>query len=459
MSTIEQRPVVNYGPQSGPQWEFLQTEADICLYGGQAGGGKSYGLLLDQLRWIEHKGYTGIIFRRTSPELDGSGSIWEEAGGIFPHYGANMRSGNVKSARFPSGALVEFRHLQYEKDKLAHQGKQYAVIGFDEVTHFTESQFWYLVSRNRSVSGIKPYVRGTCNPDADSWVRQFIEWWIDPDTGLAIPERSGVLRWMVRDVESDAIVWGDTRSELANLPGAKPISVTFIPSSVYDNPALLLNDPDYIDKLNALPMNDRKRLFGANWNIGDRTHKEWPAHYFFDHIWTREIPPAFEHRVIAVDWSRGKTGGDYSVCCFVGYRGAKYWVDSQVRRRPAEKLCDDVIDIWLRRGADLVYIEGNGAQELLVNLIKARCKERNVMIPPVVARDSTTKKEDRIRRLGPHFENQVVEFLDTEDNRLLIQQASDFPLADFDDGVDCLEMAIRSLNEVGRVKHKQEQMA
>nr|WP_234841454.1 terminase family protein [Sinorhizobium meliloti] len=66
------------------------------------------------------------------------------------------------------------------------------------MTHFSAKQFWYMVSRNRSMSGVRPYTRATCNPDADSWVAELIRWWIDQDTGLPIPERAGVLRWFVR---------------------------------------------------------------------------------------------------------------------------------------------------------------------------------------------------------------------------------------------------------------------
>ena len=91
------------------------------------------------------------------------------------------------------------------------QGAEIALLGFDELTHFTAYQFFYLLSRNRSTSGVKPYVRATCNADADSWVAKFIEWWID-DEGYAIPSRSGVIRYFVR-IE-DTIEWGDTREEL-----------------------------------------------------------------------------------------------------------------------------------------------------------------------------------------------------------------------------------------------------
>jgi hypothetical protein len=71
------------------------------------------------------------------------------------------------------------------------QGAQIPLICFDELTHFRAHQFFYMVSRNRSTCGVRPYIRATCNPDADSWVANFLAWWIDPETGFPIPERAG----------------------------------------------------------------------------------------------------------------------------------------------------------------------------------------------------------------------------------------------------------------------------
>ncbi len=148
---------------------------------------------------------------------------------------------------FKSGAKITFSHLQYEKDAYSYQGSQIPLICFDELTHFTENQFFYLLSRNRSMCGIKPYIRATCNPDADSWVKQFIQWWIEEDTGLPIRERDGVVRYFFRD--SGEIIWGDTREELMetyNMNNYEIKSATFIHASVYDNKILLETNPEYL---------------------------------------------------------------------------------------------------------------------------------------------------------------------------------------------------------------------
>ena len=95
----------------------------------------------------------------------------------------------------------------------------------------------------------KPYIRATCNPDADSWVAEFIAWWIDQETGLPIPERAGVVRYFIRI--NDALIWGNSLEELREKYGADvlPKSVTFIPAKLTDNPALMAADPGYLANL------------------------------------------------------------------------------------------------------------------------------------------------------------------------------------------------------------------
>ena len=242
---------------------------------------------------------------------------------LLPLIGAVPKKTPKPSFVFPSGAKVAFDHLERYADCLSYQGSQITFIGFDELTHFDEDVFWYMLSRNRSDSGIPGYLRATTNPDPDSWVRTFIDWWIGPD-GLAIPERSGKIRWFIRI--SGEVVWGDSRMELLQhqfegeiksvnkdyfttdemfVPDEKdskiqivikpgedgvlyvtrqtkqffqwsngeyrelmpPKSVTFICSTLQDNAILMKNDPSYLANLKALPLVEQERLLGGNWNI------------------------------------------------------------------------------------------------------------------------------------------------------------------------------------------------
>src|SRR5690606_2742766 len=162
-------------PQPGPQTAFLSTSADIAIYGGAAGGGKSWALLLEPLRHIHNPKFGGVIFRRESKQVTNEGGLWDESEKIYPLVGAKPRVGDLQWV-FPSGCCLTFAHLQHETDKLSWQGSQIAFIGFDELTHFTRTQFFYMLSRNRSLCGVAPYIRATTNPDADSWVAEFIAW-------------------------------------------------------------------------------------------------------------------------------------------------------------------------------------------------------------------------------------------------------------------------------------------
>jgi terminase large subunit-like protein len=190
--------------------------------------------------------------------------------------------------RWPRARKIKFSHLQFETTVYDWQGAQIALICFDELTHFTAHQFFYMVSRNRSTCGVRPYIRATCNPDADSWVANFLAWWIDPENGFPIPERAGILRYFIR--VSEKIVWADRPDDLTQYlprledlpPGVdppSPISVTFIPATVFDNPALTRVNPEYYAWLLSLPLLERERLLAGNWKIrptaGLYFKKEW----------------------------------------------------------------------------------------------------------------------------------------------------------------------------------------
>lgn len=252
-------------PQPGPQTKFVECDADVVFYGGAAGGGKSYALLLDILYDYANPKFGAVIFRRTTKQILNEGGLWDTAGDLYGALGAKMLQSPSLSATFATGARVTFAHMEHEKNRFDWQGSQIPMIGFDELTHFTWKQFSYMLSRNRSVCGARNRIRGTCNPDPDSWVREFIDWYIGDD-GYVIDERSGVIRWFV--VEQGSIIWGESRDALlADNPDRKPKSFTFIKSSLHDNQILMQQDPNYESNLEALDRVERERLAKGNWNI------------------------------------------------------------------------------------------------------------------------------------------------------------------------------------------------
>lgn len=294
--------------QSGPQSELLSCDADIAFFGGGAGGSKTFSLILDCARHINTSDAGAIFFRRTYPQIKAQGSLWDAANAVYRRIGGIAREGANLDITFPSGFVASFRSMQHENNKYDYQGSEIPVIYFDEVTQFSRSMFIYMLSRNRSTSGIKPYVRATCNPDKSSWVRQFISWWLDDATGLAIPERSGVIRWLV--VHDDIDYWFDTEEKaLAQFSLSQPISVTFIPSKLTDNKILMTKDPGYLSKLMALDKVERERLLGCNWNIMPAAGMYFKRHYFTE----IDVCPRLKKIVrcwdrAATDWKEGDKG-------------------------------------------------------------------------------------------------------------------------------------------------------
>ena len=228
---------VIFSPNEGPQTEFLAAGETDVLYGGAAGGGKSYAMLVDPLRYAHRAAHRALIIRRSMPELreliDKSRELYPKA---FP--GCKYREVE-KLWNFPSGAKIEFGFLERDADVYRYQGQAYSWIGFDEITHLpTEFPWNYLASRLRTTdSEITPYMRCTANPGGVGahWVKKR---YIDPNE----PNES--------------------------FKGADGLSRKFIPARLEDNP-FLAEDGRYEQMLKALPPTQRKQLLEGNWDVNE----------------------------------------------------------------------------------------------------------------------------------------------------------------------------------------------
>ena len=260
---------------------FMSRPEYEALYGGAAGGGKSDALVIEALRQVNIPHYKALILRKTFPQLS---ELIEKSLRYYPRAYPGARYNDSKHTwTFPSGAKVIFGSMQHSKDKLQYQGQAYDFVAFDELTHFTYEEYSYLFSRNRpNGPGTRVYIRSTANPGGigHGWVKDRFITAAKPMT--PIPQ---VVSWTepngdVKQVESKRI---------------------FVPSSVFDNPALLENDPLYISRLASMPEAERQALLYGDWNSYSgqvfREFKDDPDHYI-DRKWTHVIQP-FE---VPEDW-------------------------------------------------------------------------------------------------------------------------------------------------------------
>lgn len=259
--------------------EFGACGASIAFYGGSAGSGKSRAAVMEPLHHLDNKYFKTVIFRRTTTQIRNPGGLWDESRQVYSLVNGEPHESYL-SWKFPSGATVKFAGLEHDNSVLDFQGSQIPLIIFDELTMFTEYQFWFMLSRNRSESGVPGYIRATCNPDVNSWVRSFIDWWIGSD-GYPIKKRGGKIRWFLR--RKDKIEWFDSKAECHRKYGKgqdiNPKSFTFIPALLSDNKILLKNDPNYKSNLEAMNLVEMERLLKGNWNIrataGSFFRREW----------------------------------------------------------------------------------------------------------------------------------------------------------------------------------------
>lgn len=213
--------------------------------------------------------YQGLLLRKTYPELE---QVITRALDLYPKIVPGARYNDNKHVwRFPSGSRIYLGSMHRAQDMIKYQGRQYERIGFDELTHFTFSEYSYLFSRNRPNGlGVKPMIRGATNPGGigHAWVRsRFID--------NRIPEQSYL----------SVIKIGSKEYKRHRC---------FIPATVWDNPALLSNDPNYVASMAMMPEATRKALLEGSWDsFSGQAFVEWrdnPTGYQ-TRQWTHVIEP------------------------------------------------------------------------------------------------------------------------------------------------------------------------
>ena len=264
---------------------MLSSKADITIGGGSRGGSKSFSLLMKAGEYVYEPHFRGIIFRKGLSDLD---DLSDKSMQLFPDFGTFRVSKDNMGWSFNNGGSLRFSYHDGDFQTFDHRfrGKEFSYIGIDEVTQMQFKKFKMIASCNRNAFNLPNRIFATCNPDPDSWVRKFIDWWIGED-GYPISERDGVLRYcyMRSDTDPSDIVWGDSKKEVFEKckveimrywqPGFAKYgspedlfitSVTFIEAKLADNIELMQSSPDYIKQLSGRGEEMAERDLGGNWN-------------------------------------------------------------------------------------------------------------------------------------------------------------------------------------------------
>ena len=435
-------------PQPGPQTEALKSKADILIFGGSAGSGKSFTLLLEPLRHLYNPKFGAVIFRRTTKQVRNQGGLWDEAVSLYSKFGFQFKASTLECIS-PSHMSVKFGHLEHDKNVYDWQGSAMPLIGFDELDHFSEFQFWYMFSRNRSTSGVSGYVRATVNANADSWVRKIIDWWIDPN-GFPIPERSGVLRWFIR--VNNELHWADTKEAILHLfPDSLPKSLTFVPAKLEDNPILMSKDPAYKANLDALPLLDRMRLKEGNWNAraasGMFFKKEW-----FEIV--HAIPAAAKtvryYDRASTEPSQNNPNPDYTVGLKVmkDDRGVFYVTDCVRDQMSTHKVEQTIKNTTSQDGHSVSpWLEVDPGQ---AGVFEKNYYSRLLAGYDVRFNRPTTNKQERAKFASAQAEAGNIKLLKSDWNESFLDELSAFPdKKTKDDQVDALSGAVNVLTQTG----------
>lgn len=275
-------------PQAGGQENMLATNVDILICGGSRGGSKSFSLLMEALKDINNPDFHAAVFRNNKKAME---KLIRDSRKLYSQFGTYNKSQSDMTWNFTAGGTLGFYYHDDSDDdfKERFQGQEYAFIAIDEITHISYKKFKYLTTCNRNAYGIRNRFWGTCNPDPRSWVRQFIDWWVDKD-GYIDPERDGKVRYcFMKGERINQIVWGDSRHEVylkckddidelwkpefdalgLDKEHTMVMSVAFVRADLAQNPMLLLSDPSYLSRLAQQDKGQVLRDLKANWNAAE----------------------------------------------------------------------------------------------------------------------------------------------------------------------------------------------
>ena len=322
-----------FSPHDGPQTQFLAAPETEVLYGGAAGGGKSYAMLADPLRYAHNPSMRALLLRKTMPELieliDISRGMYVKA---FP--GAKFQEQKGRWL-FPSGATLQFSFVDNDKDVFRFMGQAFTWIGVDELGHFATPFVWnYLRSRlRRTDQSIIPYMRATANPGGLGG------WWIKK---MFVQPSNWNTPFWATDIDTNrTLVFPDIEQVAPELRGKPLFKRRFIPAKLTDNPSLM-QSPDYMAMLASLPEVERERLLEGDWDVSEDS--AFPEFRRDLHVIKSFQPPASWTRFRACDY--GYVAWAAVLWFAIDYQGVIHVYKELYRKGlDAEKLAERVLEM------------------------------------------------------------------------------------------------------------------
>lgn len=384
---VQKAQEVIFQPNPGPQTTFLSAGEQEVLYGGAAGGGKSYAMLADPVRNFNSPHAKQLLVRRSTEELRELISVSKQ---LYPKAVPGIRwLEREKTWIAPSGASLWMSYLDSDDDVLRYQGQAFTWIGFDELTQWPTPYAWnYLRTRLRTStnSGLKLYQRATTNPGGSGmqWVKKMF---VDPAP-------AGEAFWATDIETGEVVTWPKGHSK----EGQPLFKRRFIPATLFDNP-YLAEDGLYEANLLSMPEHLRKQLLEGNWDVNEGA--AFPEFNRKIHVCEAFEVPRSWVKFRAADYGYGSHTG---VLWFaVAPTGQLYvYRELYVSKLTAEDLADTILDIEsednIRYGvldSSLWHNRGDRGPSLAEQMIKRGCRWR----PADRSRGSRIAGKNKIHQL------------------------------------------------------------
>lgn len=403
-----------YGPASEMQRIVLQdNQTDVILVGGGAGGGKTHICLTKNLDGIHDPNFRAAILRRYEPELKRPGGLIDESKRIYKDFTKIPYKTQAKVWEFPSGATISFSAISCDDDLGSWQGSQLTRFMVDECgDKWTEKQVLFLQSRLRTVgSKIHPQLILTANPDINSFLKNWVDYCLDPDTGVPVEGTEHRIRWFV--VEDNVAKWADSPEECYELYGkpkgliyahgmtedqlnkftteekrrlCMPKSFRFVPCNVFSNPFLLPpKNNSYLASLLSQPYVNQLKYLHGSWTAREAGSQFW------DRSWVEvvDIPPAKANRCRAWDFAsevKTKTNNpDYTVGIKMSRDSfGTYYIEDVIRIQDSvDKVLRKVIETAQEDGIDecsvVIPVDPGAAGKTAVFLYKTTLAEHGIV--------------------------------------------------------------------------------